>query len=79
MTIGEKLPKDTISLIRNSSTADERRVICNRHKLSIDLMNALLRRDRNVTEENKKLLDDVVAKCKKNIKSNLKLLENIEQ
>lgn len=77
--IGEKLPNEIISLIKNSSTADERRNICNKHNLSIELINSLLRKSRNVTADNEKLVLDVVQKCKSNIKNNLKLLKRYEQ
>lgn len=79
IVIGEKLPEEIISLIKNSSTPDERRTICNKHNLSIDLINALLRKDRNVTSESVKVVSDVIIKCKTNINSNLKLLKKYEQ
>lgn len=77
ITVGERLPDQVIALIKNSSTPDERREVCIKQNSSIGLMNSLLRKDRNITEENKKLIDKVVAKCKKNIQRNLKLLQSI--
>lgn len=75
--IGEKLSPEIASIIRDSSTADQRRTICNNHNLSIDLMNALLRRDRGITADNEKLIKDLISECKKNARRNLKQLEKI--
>ncbi len=77
ITVGEPLNENIISLIKKSSTPDDRRKVCLSHNLSKDLVNAILRRDRNITEENKKLILDIIKTCRKNIKNNLKLLETI--
>lgn len=79
IVVGEKLPVQIISIIKNSSTTDQRREICNKHNFSKELMNALLRRDRSVTEENKKMILDVITECKRNTMSNLKELKRYEQ
>lgn len=79
IVIGEKLPLEIISIIKESSTPSQRREVCIKHNLSTELINALLRRDRNVSEENSKMVVDILKQCEKNTMSNLKKIKKYEQ
>ncbi len=79
IVIGEKLPIEVIDIIKNSSTPSQRREVCIKHNLSNELFNALLRRDRNVSEDNSKMVLDMLKRCEKNTMSNLKKIKRYEQ
>ncbi|WP_448607621.1 hypothetical protein [Paenimyroides ceti] len=77
MKIGEKLPQDIAEFIRRNTNAKERIKVCDKVKMSINLLNFLLAQDRNITKDNLKLVKAAFSKAKSNFKKASKLINSI--
>jgi hypothetical protein len=77
MKIGEKLPQDYVDFIRRNTSPKERSEICDKVGMTTSILNYVLARDRNLTEETLKLVKAVLTKAKKNFKNTSQLLNSI--
>lgn len=74
---GEKMTQDVVEFIRRNTTPTERREIAIKHDWGIDILNSVLRRDRNVTNNTIEMFEEIIDKAKSNLKHDLKLSKRI--
>ncbi|AQX00473.1 hypothetical protein OZ664_11915 [Elizabethkingia sp. HX WHF] len=65
----KKFTSEELALIKEHTSTDEKREAALKHGYVIDTVNAVIRKDRRITEENQNIFRDLLRIAKKNKKN----------